>query len=290
MMDEFNCRVAKYANEMNDITFHDFSEQELNMLFALITNMKEREAKRAIFSYSEMKKAMGLGNTHMTNAEFKKKMMKMWEKLNKVTCRIQTETALISFVLFPTFTMEDDKSRITIAVNPDFAFMLNRLTNYTYFRLEKFIDVKGKYAKLLYTHLCQFRKSGRYYVSLEDLRRLLDVPASYDTKTVNRRVVKESVEKLCKMKEFEDLKCNPQYLSKRGGTVSGYEFVWKVNPKETEGKHTELSVAEPDASGGKPAVSIEDVIAMCVEDVAGSNELEEADEEDELLADVYYGD
>ena len=290
-MDSFNEPITKYANEVNNIAFSNFSERELNMLFALMTNMRDKGIERAIFSYSEMKEKMGLGNTHITKAEFREAMEQMREKLNKVTCRIETEKSLIAFVLFPTFTMDDEEKKITIAVNPDFAFVLNCLTEYTKFQLEEFIGVDGKYAKLLYTHLRQWRTTGRYCVKLADLRRLLDVPTSYSAGEIKKEIINPCVEKLRKVKEFKDLKCNPRYLSKRGGTVSGYEFIWKASSKETEKKPAgNLPTAEADASAGKPAVSIEDVIAMSIEDVIEEEELEEACEEDELMRHIFYGD
>ena len=277
-MDDFNEPVTQYANEVNNIAFSNFSERELNMLFALMTNMRDKGIERAEFSYSDMKEKMGLSNTHMTNAEFKKKMLTMWEKLNKVTCRIETKTSLIAFVLFPTFTMDDKEKKITIAVNPDFAFVLNCLTEYTKFQLEEFIGVDGKYAKLLYTHLRQYRNSGWYYVSMEDFKRLFGVPKGYTAMKIRANIINNSVKELRKLKEFKDLECNPRYLSKRGGAVSGYDFMWAATKKNED-------TGKP-AAAGRPAMSIEDVIAASVT----ADELREAAEEDELIASVYYGD
>lgn len=142
-MDIFNEQITQYANDVNNIALSNFSERELNMLFALMTNMRDKGIERAEFSYSEMKEEMGLTNTYTTNAEFRQRMLAMWEKLNKATCRIETKKTFISFVLFPTFKMDDKKEKITIAVNPDFAFMLNQLANYAEFQLEEFRGVKG---------------------------------------------------------------------------------------------------------------------------------------------------
>ena len=172
-MDNLKSQETNYANEMNTIAFTGFKEQELNMFFALITYMKDRGTKRTVISYSELKKMMGLGNTHVTNKEFTKTIIAMWNKLNKLNYCIQEETTFAPFVLFATFLLDDIERHIIIAVNPDFAFMLNKPEKYTYFRLERFISIKNKYAKLLYTHLCQFRKTGIYKVKIDEFKRLL---------------------------------------------------------------------------------------------------------------------
>ena len=248
-MDEFNGHIVKYANEMNDIVFSDFSEQELNMLFALITNMKDRDVKRATFSYSEMKKAMGLGNIHMTNAEFTKKLRKMLIKFCKVTSHIQTKKTCVPFVLFSNFFFDEDSRQICLAVNPNFAFMLNKPKNYTKFQLEEFIRIDGKYAKLLYPHLCQFRTSGNYKVRFDDFRRLLCVPKSYENKRIKEKVINPCLNELRRLEEFKNLQCEVYYSHQN--KIERYEFVWKASMKEKEADKEEES-----------AVSMVDVIAV----------------------------
>lgn len=72
-----------------------------------------------------------------------------------------------------------------------FAFLLNELSSqFTCFELDEFTDLRSIYARECYRRLKQFRKTGVWKVGLEDFRRLIDVPKSYATCDVNKKVLK----------------------------------------------------------------------------------------------------
>ncbi|KQI10892.1 hypothetical protein K777_09700, partial [Campylobacter coli CVM 41970] len=67
-------------------------------------------------------------------------------------------------------------NRITLKINPDFAYLVNQLTtNFTAFELEEFIALSGKYAKTLYRLLKQFRTTGKAYFEWDEFCKVMDL-------------------------------------------------------------------------------------------------------------------
>lgn len=246
VMSKFDVRETKYANVINDIAF-DFSEQELNMLLAIITNMRDRGAQYTLFSFSEMKRAMGLGKTHMSNREFMQKLSKTLIKFCKATDCIQTEKTSTSILLFSCLFFDIPDRKMCIAVNPDFTNILNNPAEYTKFQLNEFIRINGKYAKRLYLHLCQFRTSGVYKVQLDKFRRLFCI--SCEDSKIKQKVINPCLNELRRLEEFKNLQYKTHYSHQN--KIELYVFFWKASSTKDE----ETGKEE------KPATSIEDVIA-----------------------------
>lgn len=236
--------LAKYHNDINDISFKGFTERDMNIVMALIANVRDAQTKCITFKYSELKKIMGFEHKHITNEEFRMELLGMQEKLIRLFCRLETKDAYISFVLFPTFILPKQDDILTVAVNETFAYLLNNLTNYTYFRLQRFVGLNSKYSKTLYRKLCQWRRTGRYTVGVEEFRELFCVPENYTTGRIMEKIILPSVRELANTGEdFKCLKCVPHYLKQRGKPVSSFEFIWEPEP-EAEKEYTEEQLQE----------------------------------------------
>ena len=98
------------------------------------------------------------------------------------------------------------KKILTIKTNPEFAYILNDLTkNFTRFELREYVALDGKYSKMIYQHLRQYRKTGWWNITVEDIRRELAIPDSYANKYIMDKVIKPSIEVLKSCKGFSDL-------------------------------------------------------------------------------------
>ena len=81
--------------------------------------------------------------------------------------------------------------------------MLNVLDReFTRFELEEFVDLKSSYAKECYRRLKQWRKTGKWYVKIEEFRRLLSVPETYRMCDIDKWVLEPIYDELSKI--FED--------------------------------------------------------------------------------------
>ncbi|WP_318794174.1 replication initiation protein, partial [Bifidobacterium longum] len=114
-------------------------------------------------------------------------------------------------------------------------FLLNDLTSqFTRFELAEFTALRSSYAKECYRRLKQYRQTGVWKVSLEDFRRLLDVPKSYRPSEINKYVLKPIEEELGPLL---NLKVHRKYLKKKPGrgraSLVGFEF--EFDPEKVPG-------------------------------------------------------
>ena len=129
-----------------------------------------------------------------------------------------------AFNLFQGYERSINEREVQIAVTPQFLHLFNSLEReFTRFELEEFVNIRGKYPKLLYRQLKQWRTVGHYSVLLKEFRELMDVPESYTTRDITKRIVVPSVNKLIKLREFHMLRYKYSY---KGKTAIRIVFDW----------------------------------------------------------------
>lgn len=172
--------------------------------------------------------------TSTDKEEFIKDLDRMTDRLMRVNSRIITDGKIAKFVLFPTFLIDPKEETVAVAVNQDFAFLLNELKQYTTFELEEFVDLKSKYSKNLYRLLKQWRTVGKYtFHDLEEFRSLMDVPTSYTNKLMMQKCVDVAIEEISRLDvSFKGFKCEPIYARKRGKPLDELIFTWQAEKHE----------------------------------------------------------
>lgn len=106
--------------------------------------------------------------------------------------------------------------------------------------------MRSSYDKECNRRLKQYRKTGVWKVSLEDFRRLLDVPESYRISKLNEKVLKPIEEELGSLL---NLKVHRKYLKKKPGrgraSLVGFEFEFDIDrcPESKDGPRVELSAS-----------------------------------------------
>lgn len=217
--------IVKYSNFMNELKFGKFTPMDYNFLMALCSRMKDRGAAKETFTFAYIKQIAKVEN-NWTEQQFISALTRMNRKLMAVTCEIETETEILQFVLFPTFTINKQEKTLTVAVNERFRFVLNELSqNFTRFELEEFAELDSKYSKTLYRLLKQYRTTGSYHAEISELRALLGCPESYTNHKLYLSILKPAVEELGKA-AFPDLTCVPVYAQKKGRPVIAYHFAF----------------------------------------------------------------
>ena len=215
--------IVKYDNYMNNLRFKGFTTIDFNFLMVLCNKLRDKDLSEIVLSFEELRLKTGYKQTSID--KFVADLERMNKKLMEITCNLKTETKIIMFVLFPTFEIDLDNQILVVSVNKKFKFILNELIkNFTRFELNEFINLDSKYAKSLYRLLKQFRNTGRYEVSMDRFREVMDIPESYTNRDVMSKVITISFKELDY--HFKDLKCEPKYARKRGKPVLGYVFTF----------------------------------------------------------------
>lgn len=228
--------IVKYNNRLNTVAFTDFTDTELRVFFAICSRVRDKGSEDVTFTFTQLKELTG-ERQHYTIQGYAEMLQKMYSKLIRISYIYDDgEDKAGEFNLFQGYERSLKEETITISVSPKFQFMFNQLNyEFTRFELKEFVSLRGKYPKLLYRLLKQWRTVGKYSVLLKDLRLLMDVPEEYKTKDITRRIIDPSVEKLRKLPVFANLRYEYSY---KGRTVVRVIFTWtpesRINEKRED--------------------------------------------------------
>ena len=205
--------VVKYNNNFNNISLRNFNANELDILMAICSRMKEKGEKEITFHFDKLKKLVNYSDN--TSATFIKDLESTYDKLISIKLKVGDERRFIKFVLFTRYSVDVDEKTVEIAVNKEFAWVLNELNvTFTAFELKEFISLKSSYAKEFYRRMKQFKSTGKWNISLEDFKRIMDVPVNYRMCDIDLRILKQIEKELTPLfKNFKMKKIKKPFIS-----------------------------------------------------------------------------
>lgn len=241
--------IVKYHNDFNKIKLPSFTEQEQNLLYGILTRIKDNETNTIKFLPSEL---MEFTTQNYTNKELGDILYILRDKFFKADFMILIEDKEREMIgkewinLFETFKLwypKGDKEynhllSVEMKVNPRFTYLVNELTaNFTRFELAEFIAISGKYTKTLYRLLKQYRNTGYLKMEWSEFKRILDIPECYRQIDIDQQILKPAIKELTKERNLFDITRIPfenltytKLKGKgrgRGGNVIGIEFSFK---------------------------------------------------------------
>ena len=244
--------IIKYHNDFNRIQLPSFTEQEQNLLFGILTKIKEKPAgenieitTQELLNFSTEKlasKALGDMLVILRNKFFKADFTILIEDTERDLIGKEIINLFQSFKLW--YPKEDVNYRhllrIELQVNPRFEYLINELTaNFTRFELAEFMALSGKYTKTLYRLLKQYCNTGFMRMEWEEFVRILDIPYTRQT-DIDQFILKPAMKELTKPRNLFDTERIPfknlQYkkLKSGGNRVTSIEFYFtpeSIEPK-----------------------------------------------------------
>ena len=216
--------VVKYNNKFNQVVFQNFTENELSLLMAICSKLRGKGTDTITLTFDQIK-TLTNEKQHYTAAGYAEMIDAMYRKLiNLAYFYDDGKDVAGAFHLFQGYERSITDKEVQIAVTPQFLSLFNSLEReFTRFELEEFVNLSGKYTKLLYRQLKQWRTQGHYSVLMKEFRELMDVPDSYTTRDITKRIIVPSVNKLLQLKEFHFLQYKYSYKGKK---VIRVIFTW----------------------------------------------------------------
>lgn len=238
--------VVKYSNAFNSQALRKFNAVHLDLLMAIASRVRDEGTSKVKFTFQELRELAHLGSYALSNEDFEKRILQVNERLLMCNSTIRTEKKVIQFALFTTFETDEENATLTVSVNEPFAFLLNDLTSkFTRFELSEFTNLKSSYAKEFYRRAKQYRSTGTWSVSLEEFRRLLDVPEKYNLSHLNERVLKPIRLELEPLIHLHIERTYERPSHGRGRSrLSGFVFTFDAehySPSEKRKKNTEVT-------------------------------------------------
>lgn len=215
-------------NDLNKISFHGFNQKELDFLYGAIIALYKNGNEKIVISFDDILKAVGLEYKKKSELDLGQWVDSFTTKASQVICPMyiidkDRGEMFTKVPFFGAISFSFDSEFVEFSINPTFEYMLQKQkTQYTAFAFGEFKSVKKKYSKLLFRLLSQWKTHGEVTYSLDELIRLLDIPASYSRISKIRNSVLFPA-----VKELKDRFPNLDFISiKKKSKVTGYKFTW----------------------------------------------------------------
>lgn len=222
--------ICRYDNRLNNLALPNITESELNLFFNLIHKMRHKKQGEVVrFEAHEISKM--IGEYRKTNEKLLYIAKSLFEKLFKVDYKVLLKQGELigekRINLFKTmeifyFVEKKEIAYINLETNEHFEHILGELLeNYTEFELLELMTINGKYTKLIYTHLKQFRTTGKWLIKWDEFRNKLDIPNSLKPSDIDK-IIKSAIKELTAERTLFDQKripfknLNYQKLTKSG--------------------------------------------------------------------------
>lgn len=180
--------MIKYHNDMNVVAFKKFNQRELNIFFSICAFMKDKGDSTITFSYDEIKQMANLNVP--TNQVFEELLESTYDKLLQLKIGYVNKDIVEKFILFTGYKINKTDKLVYITINAQYQYILNELSkNFTVFELQEFNSLVSSYSKNMFRLLKQYKSTGFYKVSIEEFRRLLDIPESYNMSKISVKVI-----------------------------------------------------------------------------------------------------
>ena len=230
--------LTQYKNELNTLSIGKWTSEEMNFLFAILTQVRDEGCKEMVFDTNALKNYVNFDPNKPDR--WNKTMINVAKKISQLVYFNMENGVFEAMPLFRKFSVDTKTNIVSVKVSEEMSYILNKLNidtaNWTAFDFAEFASLRSGYAKSAYRHLKQFKKTGWWRVSVEDFRILLDIPKSYVTGDINKRVLAPIEKELPQY--FKGLKVNRIKSKQRGNKVIAYEFTFQkqVTTQWIEGK------------------------------------------------------
>lgn len=220
--------ITRYHNQLNTVPMRNWSPEEQNFFFAIITQARDKKDDVLVFNKENLTEFADYTLQH--KKRFKDTIDSLVLKLRNIWYEEEYGNTQEEMALFQRFkrTWNDDYSDLTleVQVSSHFEYILNKLdANFTQFELKQFTKLRSSYAKEMFKKLKQWRTIGKRQYSTEEFREMLQIPKSYRATDIKKVVLKPITEELSEY--FVGLKVNLIKSNRQGSPIIAYEFTWQ---------------------------------------------------------------
>lgn len=231
--------LTQYKNELNTLSIGKWTPEEMNFLFAILTQVRDEGCKEMVFDTNTLKTYVNFDRNKPDR--WNKTMINVTKKISQLVYFNMENGVFEAMPLFRKFSVDTKTNIVSVKVSEEMSYILNKLNidtaNWTAFDFAEFSNLRSTYSKTVYRHLKQFKKTGWWRVDDEDFRTLLDIPKTYKATHIDSRVLAPIQKELPQY--FKGLKIHKIKSKQRGNKVIAYEFTFQkqVTTQWIEGKY-----------------------------------------------------
>ena len=231
---DMSSEVVKYHNDLNTVPMRNWTKEEMDFFFAILSKMKNKGTEKVVFNKSQLVDLIKYDRREVDR--FYKTFENLGHKVSQIYYFEKSSHSMRFMHLFNEFRVDwnDDYSDVivTISASSNFEYILNKFeAEFTQYELAEFTLIRSTYAKTMYRLLKQWRTVGLKKFEADDFKKLLDIPVSYGVSDIEKRVLAPIKKELPVF--FKNLKIKKIKANTRGNPVIAYEFRWEKEKVST---------------------------------------------------------
>ncbi|MGL5797084.1 MAG: replication initiation protein, partial [Cetobacterium sp.] len=212
----------KHHKDFHKAQFQKLTTIQRNLTFALCYKVVNQESNLLEFDVDEIVKMTGYKPTKQGDNIYIH-LKKTYDILKHISIKIDKKNGFKEFVLFTVFETFEDKAKVKIRVNEEYRYLLNQVTKpFTLQNLVEYTDIKSNYSQLMYSLFRKWDLKKEINFTLEEFRKELAIPESYNIDNITKRVLTPILKDLGRF--FDDIKLEK---IKTGRKVTDLKFSWK---------------------------------------------------------------
>lgn len=213
-----------YKNDMNLVPLRRFTSTEINLFFAMCNKLKEQDTNTLHLSFTDLKKLSNYSENTRNINRFISDLDDVYQKMLQLTISYEDDEVIERFVLFNHYKIHKKDQYLEISTSPNLKHILNSITNnFTKFELREMTQLKSTYSKNMFRLLKQYKHTGYMKLKMEDFKKRLDIPTSYQMNDITKRVLKPIIQELSFL--FSNLRIN-KIKAQKGRKIEWLEFTF----------------------------------------------------------------
>lgn len=257
--------ILKQSNQLSEIPLQGFTAHEIDLFYGICYFAQNKGEEEVVIPFNELRSLLGI--ERRGDKKLKEEMQETAFKFSKISVTEESENEFYTIVPFYGFRLNTKTKTFAVQVHKDFIKALNYLdgtpgNRYTLADVKAISQMKSVFSKHALQMMFYLRNAGYWYVSVENLRKYLDIPAGYKLGNITQRVI-EPIRKEFKesgiFEDFEIIENKDDSQSGKGRKkVVSYTFRFRFKPDYFEAEtlpKQEGVIACPKC--GKPLYKIE---------------------------------
>lgn len=218
--------ILKYKNGLNNLELGGMKPKEFDLFFSVLKCSDENGNIEVPFS--RLKKLTKTEND--SNKRFENRLDNMARKFLQATQKIEiSEGVNIYFNVLDDITINKNESMLSTKIKDKFLHFLKfdeKEGGYTTIDLEEMSGLSSSYSKILYRIIKQWETVGSKTIEMMELKKIMEIPKSYQMGEIDRRVLKPLSKELAEIFKGFTIVKNKSSVGK-GRKVESITFTWQ---------------------------------------------------------------
>lgn len=176
-------KTVKFSNKLNQIILKGMTVLQKKLWWSLVAELSGRDCEIFEVHRLDIYELSGYSKMNRSISQFKKDLRDTLIKVAELNPQYAKENKKLT--LFD-YKINDDE--VLLRLNAETLPIFNADKQFTAFHTETLTQFKSGYSNNFYRLIMQYKKTGLLFITMEEFRKLMNIPDSYKMNNIDQRV------------------------------------------------------------------------------------------------------